>query len=367
MALPSPPRHPPAAPGGPAPVPRRGAELMHQAREGHTATLLEDGRVLVAGGFSEAEGFLAGAEIYDPRARSWSRAAPLRDARTGHTATLLEDGSVLVAGGAAEGGSLGTAEAYEPCRDRWTRRAPLTVSRTLHTAVRLPGGAVLCAGGAELHAMPPLRLASAEIYDPALDLWSRAPSMLAARATHTATLVGHDAVLVAGGDTGGDPRWSAEVYALGMDGWRSALGAVGVPARHSATRLADGSALLAGGGSRGAVATAWRYLPVRRALVAQPEMPRRRRRHTGTLLEDGRVLVAGGWSAAGQALATAEIFDPRAGCWIPAGITGARAAHTATRLPGGGVLLAGGLTRWGERRCTLASVEIVRAREDLPE
>jgi N-acetylneuraminic acid mutarotase len=331
---------------------------MHQAREGHTATLLQDGRVLVAGGFAEADGFIRSAEVFDPRERSWSPAAWLRRSRTGHTATLLEDGTVLVAGGAADGGSLASVELYDPERDRWSERPSMATPRAHHAAVRLAGGAVVCTGGADLRGVPPVRLASVEIYDPALDLWSRAATMTGGRAAHSATLLEGEAVLVTGGEGDGELLQAAEIYAVGVDGWRQTLGANAAPARHSATRLSDGSVLVAGGGSSGAVATVRRFWPGRRTFLSQAEMPHRRRSHTATLLDTGWVLVAGGWNGAGCALDTAQVYDPCSDAWAPAGSTAPRAAHTATRLADGSVLLAGGLTRWGERRCALASSEL---------
>jgi N-acetylneuraminic acid mutarotase len=337
----------------------RAAELMHQAREGHTATLLDDGRVLVAGGVADPDGVLASAEIFDPWDRSWSRAACLRRGRTGHTATLLEDGTVMVSGGAAEGGSLASVEVYDPVDDRWSERPPMAAPRALHAAVRLAGGPVVCTGGADLGRVPPVRLASVEIYDPALDLWSRAATMAGGRAAHSATLLEGDAVLITGGEVYGDPPQPAEVYLAGMDRWRQTLGANAAPARHSATRLVDGSVLVAGGCSGGAVAAVRRYWPARRTFLCQAEMPGCRRSHTSTLLDDGRMLVAGGWNGRGCALDTAQVYDPCSDAWAPAGTTAPRAAHTATRLADGSVLLAGGLTRWGQRRCVLASSELL--------
>jgi N-acetylneuraminic acid mutarotase len=335
----------------------RAADLMHQARVGHTATLLDDGRVLVAGGFDDSAGFLASVEIYDPASGRWEAAAALSHGRTGHTATVLEDGAVLVAGGAADGGGVAGVEVYDPAADRWTERSPMSTPRAHHASVRIAGGAVLCTGGAALHG-PVARLASVEIYDPVLDSWSRAASMLAGRHLHSATVLDGDTVLVAGGRGEDDSLEPAEVYAPSRDGWTRTLGPNTAPGRHSATRLNDGSVLITGGGSSGAVSAVRRYWPARRTFVAEEPMPSRRRAHTGTLCADGRVLVAGGWNAAGRALGAAELYDPCRGTWTPAGSTAVRAAHTATRLAGGGILLAGGLTRWGDRLSTLASAEL---------
>jgi hypothetical protein len=357
VALPSP-RGPDAGSRWPGTWRWHPAEPMHQAREGHTATLLDDGRVLVAGGVAAPDGFLASAEVFDPWDRSWSRAACLRQARAGHTAIRLANGTVMVAGGAAEGGSLASVEVYDPVDDRWSERPPMATPRALHAALRLAGGHVVCTGGADLRRVPAVGLASVEIYDPALDLWTRAATMACGRAAHSATLLEGDAVLITGGGGHGEPPQAAEVYLAGMDLWRQTLGANAAPARHSATRLVDGSVLLAGGCSGGAVATVRRYCPARRTFLCQAEMPGHRRSHTGTLLEDGRMLVAGGWNGRGCALDTAQVYDPCSDAWAPAGTTTPRAAHTATRLAGGRVLLAGGLTRWGERRCALASSEL---------
>ena len=95
---------------------------MKTAREFHTATLLTNGTVLVAGGFTRRREagagsdyqVLAAAEIFDPALGHWSAAAPMTSPRRFHTATALANGKVLVAGGQREDGTLSSAELYDP-------------------------------------------------------------------------------------------------------------------------------------------------------------------------------------------------------------------------------------------------------------
>jgi hypothetical protein len=82
---------------------------LNVTRSQHTATLLPNGKVLVAGGFAE----LASAELYDPAIGTWSTTDDLATGRDRHTATLLHDGQVLVAGGANNNNALLSAELYD--------------------------------------------------------------------------------------------------------------------------------------------------------------------------------------------------------------------------------------------------------------
>jgi hypothetical protein len=115
---------------------------LNTARYLHTATLLPNGKVLVAGGF----GALASAELYDPASGTWTATGNLATARDSHTATLLLNGKVLVAAGLGNG-IYASAELYDPASGTWTATRSLATLRELHTAALLPNGKVLVAGG----------------------------------------------------------------------------------------------------------------------------------------------------------------------------------------------------------------------------
>ena len=182
------------------------------ARSLHTATLLPNGKVLVAGGFNDSSGYLASAELYDPASGTWIATGGLATARGGHTDTLLPNGKVLVAGG--ENGSnsssfLASAELYDPASGTWSATGSLATARVAHTATLLPNGKVLVAGGFNDSLGS---LASAELYDPASGTWTATGSLTTVRRIHTATLLPNGQVLVAGGNDGSNALASAELY-----------------------------------------------------------------------------------------------------------------------------------------------------------
>jgi N-acetylneuraminic acid mutarotase len=143
------------------------AGALAEARTRHTATLLANGKVLVAGGYGNIPfypNFYAAATLYDPATNSWSPAGTLNELRGSHTATLLQNGKVLVAGGNNFGKSfIDSAELYDPDTNSWSGTSPLIEARYGHAAVLLPSGRVLAAGG---WGSSNGYLGSAELYGP---------------------------------------------------------------------------------------------------------------------------------------------------------------------------------------------------------
>jgi hypothetical protein len=114
---------------------------MTTARIGHTATLLRDGRVLIAGGSSDRP---FSADLYDPSTATFSATGNMVAARIRHSATLLRDGRVLIAGG----WDTFSAELYDPASGTFTSTGNMTRTQEYNTATLLFNGKVLIAGGA---------------------------------------------------------------------------------------------------------------------------------------------------------------------------------------------------------------------------
>jgi putative zinc finger protein/galactose oxidase-like protein/FecR-like protein/Kelch motif protein len=336
------PSNAPAAAGSLTPV-----GVMRAARFAHTATLLADGRVLIAGGRETRGGILASAEIFDPTTGRFTETGGMTTRRVGHTATLLADGRVLVAGG-SDGdffyGSLASAEIFDPTTGRFTETARMNAERLAHRATLLRDGRVLVTGG---QGREPATLDTAEIYDPARERFTRIASMTAKRADHTATLLTDGRVLIAGGAGARNQpvmiTSSAEVFDPAKGSFTPTGGMSIVRHKHSATLMPDGRVVVIGGSDarlwQGRYDSAEIYDPAsgRFKTTGSLSTARYKIRDAVVMLRDGRVLVAGGG-------ARAEVYDPRTGLFstIKDGLGAARFYATATLLANGDVLIVGG-------------------------
>jgi PKD repeat protein len=278
---------------------------MGTPRSEHGLVLLQDGRVLAIGGFyqaSDVEYYLATCEIYDPASGTWSATGSLAVGRTGFSSTLLQSGKVLVAGGLNKNPSgadqyLAGAELFDPSAGTWTAVPDLAQSRTAHTGTLLPNGKVLVVGGAS--GFTPLT--AAELYDPAANTWSSGGTTSMPHTGHTATLLGNNKVLIAGSISGFNVGNGAELYDPATNTW-AVTGSLNVArALHTATLLLNGKVLAAGGGNgfagdtlKNPIADAELYDPATGTWTATDPMPFTRSTFTANLLTDGRVVVAGG-------------------------------------------------------------------------
>jgi len=187
---------------------------LSTARTGATATLFNTGtawRVLIAGG-QNAGGALNSTEVYDPQGRTFTASGgSLSVGRAGHTATLLGNGTILMAGGSGQA----SAELYNPLSGTAVSTGSLTTDRTGHTATLLPDGNVLMAGGTSSGAA----VNSTEIYNPAAGAFTAVGGVLGtARTGASATLLDSALVLVVGGKNGASGGLgSGEVYTPSFD------------------------------------------------------------------------------------------------------------------------------------------------------
>jgi Tol biopolymer transport system component len=190
---------------------------MSSIRDQHTATLLQDGRVLVVGGGGEGYSSVSSADLYDPATGKFSKTGSMKVGRWLHTATLLQDGRVLVTGGRSPKDSVYTsAETYNPATGKFSSAGSMSDGRQQHTATLLQDGRVFIAGGYWSDGQKWAVQSSTEIYDPATGNFSPTGSMGAPRDGHSATLLDDGRVLIAGGEdigsNGGIPVPSAVLY-----------------------------------------------------------------------------------------------------------------------------------------------------------
>ena len=300
---------------------------MTKGRSGHTATLLADGRVLIAGGLFDGT-----AELYDPATGTFTATGNMTTVWVNHTATLLPDGRVLIEGRSLD--ALASAELYDPSTGKFTAAGSITTSGNIggvDAAAALADGRVLIAGGP----------VGAVLYDPGTSTFTAAGDP-APIGFPTATLLPDGRALFAS-------FFASQLYEPPTGKFSLTGAQAGYESR--ATLLTSGKVLVTGGNDDpGPAADAEVYDPSTGSFRPTGNMNAFRSNHTATLLLDGTALITGGdsWTEGGYGyyyccLATAELYDTLTGRFTNTGsMVRGRAGHTATLLKSGKVLIAGG-------------------------
>jgi len=356
---------------------------MTTPRALQSATLLRDGKVLICGGTSTANigGVLASCELYDSATGAFSNTGSMTTVRQGHTATLLPDGTVLIVGGSSNIGyrsELASAEIYDPTAGTFRATGSMSITREGHSATLLRDGRVLIAGGS------PNGIAttgSVEVYDYHTGRFTSIAPMTVPRSTHSATLMRNGQVLIAGGGRGGMPGGyiaydTAEIFDPTTNRFHTVAAHMTVDRVAPAAALLDDGRVLIAGGKSGKIvfrgASLANFTPLETAEVFDPETnsfykvgPMSTAHYLGVAnrLPDGMILITGGWTATGGVIGgirPAELFDSPHNMFSGGGdLNVGRLNQTATLLPSGDVMIAGGLDRNGN---VTASVEFYASR-----
>ncbi|ATB42216.1 hypothetical protein CYFUS_007693 [Cystobacter fuscus] len=273
-----------------------------KAGDGFAAVTLPSKKILIVGGFPILGSPLSTAELYDPDSDSYS-SITMSSTRLYPTATLLQSGKVLVAGGDWYYGGHKIPEVYDPITGTWTPTGPMSSARTHPSAVLLKSGKVLISGGENSDGE---KLSTAEIYNPAEGTWTLAAPMLSAHVGHTLTLLPSGKVLLVGTVSNG--TGGAELYDPETNIWTNADSGIIGFGYHTSTLLPSGRVLAIGGSNSAGI-----YNPLTNSwMPTGPEVTHTRYLHSATLLPSGQVLVAGGGDSSMYAhpVITADIYTP---------------------------------------------------------
>lgn len=319
---------------------------MNYSRAGHTATLLKDGKVLIAGGaiFDNNPIFTDEAEIYNPKTKTINAVVKMNISRHEHTATLLKNGNVLIVGGVNRFRPIANAEIYDTKNGKFNLIGTLNVPRSRHTATLLQDGNVLITGGSGGNHY----LFSCEIFDVKTNQFKLIKGMMAPRYYHTATLLNNGQVLIAGGANESGILSSAELFNPKLNQFKPTTSMTTSRWQNTATLLQNGNVLFLGGenSNNNILSSAEIYDANLNKFLNIAEMKHPRAYHTATLLNDGSVLVAGGikpltWG--GEILSTALLYNPKKNQFTKiCSMKKNRKGHKSTLLNNGDVFITGG-------------------------
>ncbi len=347
---------------------------MSTIRAGHISAALNNGNVLVAGGWDYTTN-LKTAEVFDASSNSWSSTPEMSSEHYNAASVTLDNGQVLVIAGYTGTFNTETCELYDPSSNTWSSAGDLTQGRSFFTATKLSDGKVLVVGGFD----GSNNLSSCEIYDPALNSWSAASSLNTGRSYHIAALLGNGKVLIAGGynPNAGYQLSSTELYDPVENSWSAGPDMLTARDFHAASTLGDGSILVTGGryfnGSTNfaynGLSSAERYNPASNSWTTFPSIPSGISYHQQVTLGDGNVLVIAGVDSSNYSSGTGfttfptttYLLHPISGIWEETSmIQDSRYEHGVTVMTDGNALVTGGVDASVELFGSITNIKSVK-------
>jgi hypothetical protein len=330
------------------------AHVMSVPRSLPTATLLADGRVLVAGGYGAAR---STAEIYDPATDAFGPPSTLSSPHAEHGASRLPSGDVVVFGG-FDSTYLSTAERWDHTTGLWSSTGAMSARRNGFASATLADGRAVVLGGnnGSLQFL-------VELYDEASHAFAKGPSLNTPRQGHAAVVLEDGSVFTCGGLANPIVK-ACERWAPSTAAWTArAPMAIG---RDTFLLVAiPGNRVVALGGefdrsaSNTITASAELYDVAADTWTSLPSMASPRTGAVAVRLGDGHLIVAGGTDGLGHTLSSTEIFDPATLTWsVGSALTVARSSAAAISLDATSAVVIGG----SGSATSLSSAELFRTR-----
>jgi hypothetical protein len=317
---------------------------LNIARSGHTATVLQNGKVLIAGGINSSQGYQSTCELYDPVMGTFTLTGSMHVPRVGHTAVLLPNGKIYITGGYGDinNTALSTGELYDPALGTFSTTGDMNFARVHHSSKLLSNGKILIVGG---YTSPGTLYG--ELYDPASETCAITGHISFDRVFNTLTTLTNGKILVVGGQTAFLPI--ADLYDQ-ISGSFSGSGLLNVARSYflTSTLLTNGEVLITGGldVTNSSVSSCEIYNPSTGFFTLISPMIIARFSHAATRLSNGKVLILGGKNenfASSDSIPNVEIYDPNNGSFTATqSMVSARAQFTISILNDGAILLVGG-------------------------